>query len=58
VEKLENKNYNKTLIKYLKQNVSTMKQSISYLLTWRKLMIHCGGRFCIIISFSLVSTCK
>ena len=42
-------------VKYLRKNWKTMKQCITSLETSRKLMIHLGGRSCIIFLLSLVS---
>jgi len=42
-------------VKYLRKNGNTTKQCLSCLYTPRKLMIHLGGRSCIIFSLSLVS---
>ena len=42
-------------IGYLRKNGNTTKQCISSLKTSRKLMIHFGGKSCIMLSLSLVS---
>jgi hypothetical protein len=43
-----------TFVRILKRNGNKMKQCIRYLWTSRKLIIHLGGRSCIIFSLSLI----